>query len=254
MRTQLKPQRLDLSYRIAWKGRWHVGSGYRSAAANRLQQRTDGENSAPFIPGSQMKGVLRYQCERLTMALGLDAVDPHAGTGDGDRSLVKHFMPLAKSELPVDRLFGSRYQGGCLFVTNAVPVSSEGDDATAVQARTAIDRATGTVMEQHLFTTEVVDGDIDLEGRIRARHPAGILTQENGTGFPCEYALLVAGLLSLDALGGDKSAGLGRCEVVIVPDSLRWNGHSIAVENSLESLEEEDWDVMLDLLREEPGQ
>ena len=28
----MNPQRLDLSYSIVWKGRWHVGSGYQSAA------------------------------------------------------------------------------------------------------------------------------------------------------------------------------------------------------------------------------
>ena len=58
-----------------------------------------------------MKGVLRHQCERLALALGLEAVDPHAGAEDGDRSLVTHFVPLAKSELLVDRLFGSRPSG-----------------------------------------------------------------------------------------------------------------------------------------------
>ena len=254
----LKPQRLDLSYRIAWEGRWHVGSGYRSAATDRLQRRRDGEDAAPFVPGSQVKGVLRHQCERLALALGLDAVDPHAAAEDGGRSLVKHFMPLAKSELPVDRLFGTRYQGECLFLTNAVPVSSKGKDAaTVVQARTAIDRTTGTVMEQHLFTTEVVGRDIALEGQVRARHPAGVLTQEDGAGFPYEYALLVAGLLSLDALGGDKSAGLGRCEVAIVPNSLRWNGCSISPEDARESFREwgELWaEAVLDSRRKEAGQ
>ena len=248
----MKPQRLDLKYRIAWKGRWHVGSGYQSAAADRLQRRRDGEDGAPFVPGSQMKGVLRHQCERLALALGLEAVDPHAGAEDGDRSLITHFVPLAKSELLVDRLFGSRRQGECLFVTNAVPAPSEGEDATAVQARTAIDRVTGTAMEQHLFTTELAEGDIGLTGQIRARHPAGVLTQDDA-GFPYEYALLVAGLLSLDALGGDKSAGLGRCEVAIVPDSLRWNGCPISLEDSLDSFKDEEWADMLALLREDPA-
>ena len=55
----MKPQRLDLCYHIVWRGRWHVGSGYQSAVADRLVQRLlDG---APFVPGSQIKGVLRHQ-------------------------------------------------------------------------------------------------------------------------------------------------------------------------------------------------
>ena len=133
----MTPQRLDIGYRIAWKGRWHVGSGYGSAAVDRLQQRLGGAG-APFVPGSQVKGVLRHQCERLALALGLEAVDPHAGAGEGDRSLVEHFRPLAKSKLLIDRLFGSRYQGECVFVTNAVPSKAE-KGTPAVAARTAID-------------------------------------------------------------------------------------------------------------------
>ena len=107
----MKPQRLDLCYDIVWQGRWHVGSGYQSAAADRLLQRLP--DGAPFVPGSQIKGVLRHQCERLALALGLEAVDPHDGSEEHNQRLVKHFKPLAKSELVVDRLFGSRYQGEC---------------------------------------------------------------------------------------------------------------------------------------------
>lgn len=242
-------QRLDIGYRIAWKGRWHVGSGYGSAAVDRLQQRCGGGAGTPFVPGSQVKGVLRHHCERLAMALGLEAVDPHAGVGAGDRRLVEHFRPLARSELLIDRLFGSRYQGECVFVTNAIPDGGgerERREPT-VAARTAIDRVTGTVMERHLFTTELVEANVDLQGAIRARHPGGVLTQEDD-GFPYEYALLAAGLLSLETLGGDKSAGLGQCEVGI--ESLCWNGENMPTEAALQSFEEPDWAVMIGMLRE----
>lgn len=242
----MKPQRLDLSYRIAWKGRWHVGSGYQSAAADRLLRRLP--DGRPFVPGSQIKGVLRHQCERLALALGLEAVDPHAVSDAQNQRLVSHFGPLAKSELVADRLFGSRYQGECLFVTNAAPVPSDVGNATSVQARTAIDRVTRTVMEQHLFTTELAPCDLSVEGEIRARHPAGVLTQD-GDGFPYEYALLVAAFLSLDALGGDKSVGLGRCEATV--ESLRWNGQPVSQDDALESLQEEEWGEMLNIVRGE---
>ena len=246
----MKPQRLDLKYRIAWKGRWHVGSGYQSAAADRLQQRWGGRDGTPFVPGSQMKGVLRHQCERLALALDVEAVDPHAGAETGDPKLVQHFRPLAKSNLLIDRLFGSRYQGECLFVTNAVAEARAPQGGTTVAARTALDRVTGTVMEQHLFTTELVEGDICLRGDVRARHPVGVLTQQDGD-FPYEYALLVAGLLSLDALGGDKSVGLGRCEIGLEPESLRWNGRTVSPTFALRSFaEEREWAEMIELVRE----
>ena len=247
----MKPQRLDLRYRIAWHGRWHVGSGHQSATADRLQRRWDsqGGDSAPFVPGSQIKGMLRHNCERLAVALGLEAVDPHSGAEAGDRSLVAHFSPLAKSDLLIDRLFGSRYQGECLFVTNALPTVSATETPTAVAARTAIDRVTGTVREHHLFTTEVVEKDVDLHGSIRARHPDGVLTQD-GKGFPYEYALLLAGVLSMETLGGDRNIGLGRCEISLEPDSLRWNDQFISVDDALRCFAEREWADMLGLLRE----
>ena len=248
----MEPQRLDMSYRIVWQGRWHVGSGYQSAVADRLLRRLP--DGRPFVPGSQIKGVLRHQCERLALTLGLEAADPHAVSEEHNQRLVRHFAPLAKSELVVDRLFGSRYQGECLFVANAVPVPSEVASATSVQARTAIDRVTGTVMEQHLFTTELAQGNLRMQGEIRARHPAGVLTQEEDDGFPYEYALLVAALLSLDALGGDKSVGLGRCEVLVDVESLllRWNGEPISMNDALRSFQDEpEWGEMMEMLRGE---
>ena len=242
----MTPQRLDIGYRITWQGRWHVGSGYQSAVADRLQQRSGG--GAPFVPGSQVKGALRHQCERLANALGVKTVDPHSGAEAGDRNLVKHFRPLAKSGLLIDRLFGSRYQGECVFVTNARPAEQEPQSTIAVAARTAIDRVTGTVMEQHLFTTETVEAGPDLHGAIRARHPAGVLTQEDD-GFPYEYALLMAGLLTLETLGGDKSVGMGRCD--IETESILWNDTPVSAGTAVMSLEDCDWSDMVDLLRDE---
>lgn len=246
----MEPQRLDLCYEIVWKGRWHVGSGYQSAVADRLLRRMEGVNRDPFVPGSQIKGMLRHQCERLALALGFEAINPHAVTPEDEKDLLTHFTPLTNSKLIVDRLFGNRYQGECLFVTNAMPVSSNTENKAVVQTRTAIDRVTGTVMEQHLFTTELVEAEINLRGQIRGRHPAGVLTQD-GDGFPYEYALLAAGILSLETLGGDKSTGLGRCEVKLEGDQLCWNGDSIDQKDALQNFQEEDWQTMVELLREE---
>ena len=248
----MSPQRLDVSYCITWEGRWHVGSGYQSAAAERLLRRLGGVEGAPFVPGSQIKGVLRYQCEQLALALGLEAINPHDGIREDNRKLIQHFTPLAKSTLIVDRLFGTRYQGECLFLTNALPVPSDEEAVTSVQPRTAMDRLTGTVMEQHLFTTEFSEGNACLQGGLRARHPAGVLTQDEDR-FPYEYTLLLLSLLSLDTLGGDKSTGLGRCKIEVKEDTLFWNGQSISSEEVLQDFRcaPDDWPVMLEMLREE---
>ena len=248
----MEPQRLDLKYHIIWEGRWHVGSGYQSAAADRLLRRLGGTDGAPFVPGSQIKGVLRYQCERLALALGLEAVNPHTGIEEDEKNLVTHFKPLTESTLVVDRLFGTRYQGECLFVTNAVPALPEAKTVTSVQPRTAMDRLTRTVMEQHLFTTEFSEGNDRLQGTIRARHPSGVLTQYED-GFPYEYALFLVSLLSMETLGGDKSTGLGRCRIEIIEDTLSWNRERISSDKVLQSFKDEpdEWSLMLEMLREE---
>ena len=249
----MKPQRLDLEYYIVWQGRWHVGSGYQSAATNRLLRRMGGVDGSPFVPGSHIKGVLRQQCERFALALGLEATNPHDGIKEDNRELIKHFKPLAKSSLVVDRLFGSRYQGGCLSVTNAEPILSAEDRVSSVQSRTALDRVTGTVMEQSLFTTEFAEGGIDLRGSIRARHPADVLTQYEDDEFPYEYALLLVTLLSLNALGGDKSVGLGRCKILLKEETLCWNSERISSDEVIQSFKDlgDEWGEMLKMLREE---
>ena len=92
-------------------------------------------------------------------------------------------------------------------------------------------------MEHHLFTTELVEAEINLRGRIRGRHPTGVLTQYDG-GFPYEYALLLFALPLLDCLGGDKSVGLGRCNIKIKEESLLWNGCHISLDKALQNFQE----------------
>ena len=244
----MRPQRLDLHYSIDWQGDWHVGSGYESAATDRLVRRMP-HNGQPFVPGSQIKGLLRHQCERLAASLQAPVVDPHAGNPENDRRLVEGFVPLANSDLVIDRLFGTRYQGECLFVTNALSVTEQDGEILQTRARTAMDRVTHTVKEGNLFTTQLVDRSFSLQGSLRARHPAGVLTQDNED-FPYEYALLVASLLTLEAFGGDKSVGLGQCSIKLTRDIL-WNRETIALPDALRSLEDEEWHGMMQLVREE---
>jgi hypothetical protein len=90
-----------------------------------------------------------------------------------------------------------------------------------------------------------------LSGWIRGRHPPGVLTPYDG-GFPYEYALLIAGLLGVEALGGDKSVGLGRCRIEVAPDALSWNGRSVSPQEALVSFGVlgADWtDFLLDTRR-----
>ncbi|MBA2224969.1 MAG: RAMP superfamily CRISPR-associated protein [Gemmataceae bacterium] len=246
-----QPQRLDVTFTITWESDWHVGSGRGTVQVDRLlRQRAWGARGerVPFVPGSQIKGVLRHQCERLAALLGGEVVSPHVVGAETDPALLEAFRPLAQSRLLIDRLFGSRFQGECLFVEDALPAPGDRRGTTRTHSRTAIDRLTGTAREQTLFVTEVVQGRATrLHSRLQARHPAGSLTQD-GDSFPFEYSLLLAGLLSLDRLGGDKSAGFGRCRIEIENNTVRWNDQSsFPLGQALKSFEDlgEDWFAFL---------
>jgi CRISPR/Cas system CSM-associated protein Csm3 (group 7 of RAMP superfamily) len=249
------PQRLDIAYTLTWMGGWHVGSGYGTAIADRLVRRralTGDGKGQPFVPGSQIKGVLRHLCERLAALFDLPVVSPHFAGPHPPDELLENFQPLQRSALLIDRLFGSRYQGDCLFVHDAMPPERSPEPSSRWHSRTAIDRVSGTAKDRTLFVTEVADGSgPKLHGRIRARHPVGVLTQLED-GFPYEYALLLAGLLSLDMLGGDKSTGLGRCRLCIDGGRVRWNERAdYPVEEALAGFQDADWRGMLELVRGE---
>jgi hypothetical protein len=118
-----------------------------------------------------------------------------------------------------------------LFFSDAVCRKTSEDARTSVVTRTSMDRATNTVRHERLFSTEVTDrGSSDkaggarseFQGQIRGWHAAGAVTQGGDGEFPFEYELLVAGLLHLGRLGGDKSIGRGRCTVPPDRLAIRW--------------------------------
>ncbi len=250
---------LEISFCVRWESPWHVGSGMGTVGVDRLLRFRvaavrEGQSDrrvlrrVPYVPGSQLKGVLRHQCERLYAAWAGKVVPVHAGTGAPPKELLHHFGPLVKSPLLVDRLFGNRFQGECLFVEDALPESWE-ERSWLIMGRTAVDRRTGTVREGTLFFTQVgVSSFPPLRSRVLGRHPPGVLTQD-GDAFPFEYALLVAALMTIDALGADKSAGFGRCQLRI--ENIRWNEHgSLPLEDALRPLEDPEWPELAALVRE----
>ncbi|MCA9071075.1 MAG: hypothetical protein KDA84_19240 [Planctomycetaceae bacterium] len=311
-------QALEISFAVVWKTPWHVGSGYRTTNIDRLVRRRRmpaglppaEKNSAPqsslkdaewpYVPGSQIKGVLRQRVEQLAVSWGGTVQDPHA-TGLENRELIAAFGPLHRSQALADRLFGSRYQGDCLFVSDALSLEEwphapfwddpaktnpkkrkkAGKDAkddsdepqeeekapsyvfrgasgesveTFSQPRVGLDRTTGTSKEGHLYVTERTGAGQVLLGHIRARHPAGVLTQypDEEIVFPFEYSLLLAALLSLNSLGGDTSAGSGWCDIQLLPGGILWKDGANAPQEvsfkealtSFETFRGEWWDYM----------
>lgn len=201
---------LTVLYELEPKSRWHVGSGLGRGLVDRtvqMRKHRDARGLAivPVIPGSTIKGNLRHRCEQLAAAFGLAWQDPHLASG----AAVAGFHSLRQSSLIVDRLFGTRYQGSCLFVSDCLWTEGYyGPAHVQPMTRVSLDRGTGTAREARLFTADYLEPASCLQGRIEALHGDGE-AKLLGT-FPFEYALLLAGLVTLDRIGGHRTTGMGK--------------------------------------------
>ena len=167
------------------------------------------------------------------------------------------FTPASLSPLLIDRLFGSRYSGECLFFSNAQPAKNRPGELPVVM-RNSIDRATGTAAAQKLFSTEIVPSNSYLLlGEIEAVHHEKQLTPSGASGaFPYEYSLLVAAFQMTEALGGDRSTGRGR--VVPMIESIRWRSpdrqvwEDLSVDDALKPIaDDDDLATLIEMAREE---
>jgi CRISPR/Cas system CSM-associated protein Csm3 (group 7 of RAMP superfamily) len=229
--------RLRLDYRIAFSAPFHCGTGLPSGLVNR----TVGRDAEGFliVPGSTFKGAVRERCERLARLFGLDAPSPH-----DPRNLAE----LGSIGSPIPALFGSRRQVGGLFFDDA-RLSAEARkffDPSAlslrpvyqrwqVQERTqvSLSRVTRTARPGALFTSEYGVHGLEFEGAI------GGLVEDWGVPDGAQavshaIVLLVAGVLAVDGLGGNRSTGAGACSISI--SSLRVNGERKEPEDVLKNL------------------
>jgi len=201
---------INIHYKLSLKGRWHVGSGMGKGQLDRVSLMNG--KGQPYIPGSMLKGVIRQSCEDIAQILGINVADPH------DKTEVEGLTDSCNTTYIINKLFGSRYEGECLFFRNA---ALNGHFFPSLHllpiSRTKIDRLTGIAEEKRLFTTEYVES-MEFESSIIGHHQG--LTVED-TKLPFEYALLIAGIHSLKRVGGDKSTGNGKLKVDIT--SIEYN-------------------------------
>ncbi|HOB09864.1 MAG TPA: RAMP superfamily CRISPR-associated protein [Limnochordia bacterium] len=216
--------RSDVQFRLEFSGRWHIGSGTgRGLIDNAVRLKRiwrDGKFILlPALPGSTIKGVLRQECERIAELFGQKWIDPH----DEAAVLQQGFCPLVDSDYIVDRLFGTRYQGECLFVEDGQWIG-EANVLEGISHRVAIDRSTGTVMPEHLFVHNYIDQGA-FRCQITAIHQDDDLHPLEGSPVPMEYVLLIAGILGLGRLGSNRSVGLGETAVLI--ESVVYNDRQL---------------------------
>lgn len=220
--------RIELELTIPMGSRWHSGSGEGSLLTDRLTRRD--ARDRPFIPGSTLKGVIRESCERLARLVGFpSSTDPH----QVDIRKGRVFQSFEKTDSPVDRLFGNKRIAGGLFFRDArLPDPPELPNCT--RNRIARYRALGTARQGHLFSTEYAPAH-SFRTRIDGWHRDLVVFGEEYP--PFAYGLLLAGILAVERIGGDKSTGAGWLEGPISIETARYNGAEIDIQETFELLD-----------------
>lgn len=221
--------KIEIQLRLELETPLHVGTGYGLAGYLDATTLADHEGH-PYIPGSSLKGRLRYYLRRLLSAWEDDAA-------------------------VLENIFGAENQVGSLFFgdlrldgqwRNLIRrLQTEHTDGASTAKRIQTQRRTGVMlsrlrgiaMNRRLFTVETVPSHLAFEGRIRGNLPdRGQTLSIEGQAYPRDLALLLAACTALRHMGGRKSRGLGRCRLHIKEDGLQVGDERIDPERLLEAL------------------
>lgn len=184
-----------------------------------------------LIPGSQLKGRLRHECEKLARGLGWTIFSAPLPKNLSPMTVESRFED--KYTVPgyrgyhclVSQIFGDPILPSRIFVDDLICSIPGTDLAEILRPSVTINRRRRTSDEKKLFFLETspVNAQLKFEGEIY------LLPQSP------EYseALIMAGLQHINALGGSKSAGLG------------WLTWEVSVKTSNKSKNNFNWSQLL---------
>jgi CRISPR/Cas system CSM-associated protein Csm3 (group 7 of RAMP superfamily) len=211
---------VQIDYELQFDAPFHLGTGIAAGSIDRGVIRDAGGDL--YVPASTFKGVLREHCEQLCRFYLPNAqiASPH----DTYAALAQ----FGKAPTLISRIFGSPlYPGGLRFndarqQEETQRVYKEIQTSIATQVR--IDRVTRTAANEALYTSEFGARYLVFEGTIKGlldctpieELAVPVQGQETYTLTPT-YSLLIllAGLLMIERLGGNKSTGKGQCRCSI---------------------------------------
>ncbi|WP_405526729.1 RAMP superfamily CRISPR-associated protein [Streptomyces canus] len=222
-----RPVALTVTVRML--GDWHVGSGAgRHGFLDRGIQRDD--DGLPFVPAKTLVGVWRDACETAAGALdggGTEAsgwrrwVEFLFGSQPAlqERGVVPDagaVRPPRPAALHVDSL---HYPSAMAATLRSRPLLRTA--AAFVKPGVVIDPVTGRAEDELLRMEEMARGGIALSGRAELALDGVGLTGEQ---VACAAGLLDAGARLVEALGGRRRRGAGRCrlEVSGLPYDWQW--------------------------------
>lgn len=191
-----------------------------------------------LIPGSQLKGRLRHECEKLARGLGWRIADVHASrpldipaeTANGQ--VVHHPAGYDSYHCLMGQIFGDPVLPARVLVDDLIcPLSAE-ELPEVLRPGVSINRRRQVAEDKKLFLLETSPANAKLafSGQIH------LLPQLPPQARP----LILAGLRHIHALGGSKSAGLGWLSW----QQIEWNSTDMSKGISAD-MGDLDWDSLL---------
>lgn len=216
---------VQIDYNLTFTAPFHMGTGISTNALDRTVVRDTAKNL--YIPASTFKGVLREQCEHLLRFYlpTQEIASPH----DASATL----REFGRTPNLISHIFGSQlYPGSLRFADikqrNNLPLNDPElqkgttyDLQTSVFTQARIDRLTGIAADKALYTSEFGNPILSFAGTIKGQLDctplvdlAFLAEDARGTYIltpTYSLLLLLAGILLIERIGGNKSSGKGEC-------------------------------------------
>lgn len=220
--------RLHISYTLTFTAPFHMGTGISAGLLDRTVIRN--ANGYLYVPASTLKGVLREHCEQLSRFYlpTLQIASPHVT----DAALTE----FGNEPTLISRIFGSPLYPGGLHFENATQSADDLDSYSIgrveykeaqvnIATQVRINRLTCTAVDRALYTSEFGIRELTFIGTIRGQLKctpidtlaATLPLDKEGYTITPTYSLLLllAGLLLIERIGGNKSTGKGQCMCTI---------------------------------------
>ena len=213
-------QNINLKLEIIFKTPFYIGSGLSDN--KRVDNLVVKEDGFPYIPGSSLKGRIRYQFNKIANSISANNINTLHSDSRSYLSC-KNQNSICKTEHIWEsclhcRIFGSEFFSGSLYFSPArleSGVRNKVEEFGGIQnyqkhfyeIRTGnkINRKLQTTEDSSLFNYEMANGQYPFRADISGQ---AHLNEE-------ELTFFIKCIELLDYLGGNKSRGLGKCKIEI---------------------------------------
>lgn len=216
--------RVRIDYTLTFTTPFHFGTGLREGLIDRSVRRN--ADGYLYMPGSTLKGLIREHCERLARLIEPNnerIASPH----DAENALQDLYDE--ENTTIISEIFGSQCRPALLFFDDAQQSKEDlklydgqnkskekgkyRNAQTDTYTQVRLDRITRTSVGGALYTSEFGLRNLSFHGSISGWLPHTPIEGLNGISHA--LLLLLAGILMVDRIGGNKSTGKGACTLEI---------------------------------------